>query len=171
MARRRRGFSARRGPKNQIWTVIVIEDVAVANTAVDSIIVASSDWSRGGSFEKATVLRTRRWLSISTSPTQTVKAGFFAAIYAVDEDNTAVAAHLPALYSDEDVLWTGGFMIPAGNATAVERPAAFNFDIDVKSMRKINNGQELRLATVVGASGLTTRMSGVIRALVRIGGN
>ena len=172
MGRRvRRGFSRSRGPKNQIWTVLVIEDVAVSNTAVDQIIVASADWSRGGSFEKATILRTRGWLSVASDPTQTVRSGFFAAVYHVDEDNVAVAADAAALYSDEDVLWTGGFMIPAGNAGAVEIPPVFVFDIDVKSMRKTNNGQELRLALVAGTSGLTTRVSGVLRALVRVGGN
>ncbi len=166
--RRRRGASASRGPKNQVWTVIVLDELVVSSTTQDALIVDSTDWavSAAASFERATLLRIRGWLSLTRAVTVAVSTSYFFAIYITDEDAAAVSPADTTMYTKEDVIWTGGFAMGAGNASSVEQPVIVSLDIDVKSMRKITSASQVRLGLVSGDAAANLSAAGVIRALV-----
>jgi len=129
--------------------------------------VTAVDWEpNSASLERATIMRVRGWLSFSRSPIATVEVPIFLAMYVTDEDTGTSDPELAAFYSDEDVLWTYGIQFPVGNASAVEIGYSHNVVVDVKAMRRITNGQELRL-TFVASTSATITMSGVLRTLVR----
>ena len=173
MARRRFGRAVRRGPKNNIWTVILMDELTVGTTAIEVNIVQGSDWTGSvGGFQRATVMRVRGWLSVSADPTLTVATSYFMMIYVTDEDTAVQDPSALQTYADEDILWTGGFALAAGNAGAVEqRKAVYDTVIDIKSMRKLSIGQELRLSMISGDSGAAISVAGLLRGLVRKGGN
>jgi len=168
------GRSVRRGPKNQVWTNIVMDEnnVLATTTAVLGIIVGDSDWAvSGSSSERATILRVRGWLSLRQETVVGVGSPgtLFLAIHLTDEDATVPDFSSPGTYAEEDVLWTGGVLLPSlGDATA--RSFNFNWMIDIKAMRKLRTGQTLNLVVTNGSGG-TVDFSGVVRALVRRGGN
>jgi len=171
MSRRmRRGVS--RGPKNNIWSVVQIEDTSISTTPVLAVIAKSSEWQGSGtSFQHATLLRIRGWLSLAKNISQLASGSCQMAIYVVDEDAANISALSTALYTDEDVIWTGGVQFPdtgVGNVEGAGGPT--QFDVDVKSMRKIRTGSEVRLTLTSSETGLC-QASGVIRALIRKGGN
>ena len=150
-----------------MWIATVIDETNITNASTDIVLVGSTDWAIGGGFEKATVLRVRGWLGGLVSSLNAVTGAIAAAIYVVDEDEAASDATSPVFYSDEDVVWTNGQAWGAGNAASVERPWAFSFDVDVKAMRRVSNGQELRLTMRAFNAGQTTLLSGVVRTLLR----
>ena len=164
MARRTRGVRASRGPKNNIWSVVLLENVTVSTGVVEANVLESAEWQGAmTSFQHATILRVRGWLSVASLAATSATNTFTAAIYVVDEDDAALAPNNALLYTDEDVLWTAGF-----TATGPGNKGQ-NFDVDIKAMRRINSGQEMRLTMVAAANGFL--VGGAIRALVRRGGN
>ncbi len=163
---RRRGAS--RGPKNNVWTVILFDELTVDDTpAVEGVIVAVTDWSGATGNEKATLLRIRGYLTVALLGAASTNKPVFMAIYISDKDTGVLSPTGVAAYTDEDILWTGGVSLPAvisgeGHTQHIE--------IDVKSMRRINSSQEVRI-TMQGAAAGTVSVSGVLRGLVRKGGN
>jgi len=172
VAHRRRAGGFRSGPKNNIWTSVLTEEEVVGTTPIENNIVQASDWTPANSgFERGTLLRIRGWLTVTASPVTAPIANFFAVIYLTDESNGVVDFSLLASYQTEDVLWTWGGQFAAGNAAAVEgRDIHREAIIDVKSMRKVTVGQQVRLS-VVADTGSAVSMSGLIRGLMRKGGN
>ncbi len=170
MARRsRRGFS--RGPKNNIWTVVQIEDLVISLTPFEANIVQPSEIQGAAtSFQRFTLLRIRGWLSAAPNVVNVAAGSFVWAIYVTDEDAVVRGPLDTILYTDDDVLATGGVQFGISGAGAVERNVGKTWDIDVKAMRKIDSGKEVRL-TVESSVGNLTMISGVIRGLVRKGGN
>ena len=168
MTRRvRRGRSS--GPKNNIWSVVQMEDVSISTTPVDVVIMAPGEWQPAGSgFEHATLLRIRGWLSASKGTAVGV-GSLQMAIYVVDEDALTIGALTTALYAEEDVIWTGGVQFGASSAS-VEAPPSVPFNIDIKSMRKISSATDIRLTLESSVTGLCF-VSGLMRALIRKGGN
>ena len=165
---RRLQRAASRGPKNNVWTAILMDELAVDNTpAVDAVIVDKSDWSGASGNEKATLLRIRGYVNVSKATGGATH--MYMAIYVADKDTGVLSVSGVAAYVDEDILWTHGVNLPSSTAGTV---MPVYVDIDVKSMRRINSSQEVRL-TMQGDIGNTTVMivSGVIRGLVRKGGN
>jgi len=164
---------ARRGPKNQVWAVSVFEqtNVPVATTALLAVLVAGSDWnSSNSSAERATLLRIRGWMSMrqETAAGVGTAGAIFLGIFVLDEDGTTPDMSTASTYADEDILWTGGVQLPSlGDATA--RSFTMDWIVDVKSMRRITNGQGIRLA-VTNPTGSTCDFSGVFRSLVRKSG-
>jgi len=167
----RRRYSAKRGPKNNVWSVLVLEDVAISTTTIESAIVAPADWSgvTGTGFEKGTLLRIRGWLGFTLSQTSAAQTTLFGMIYVTDANDVVHSPALAASYATEDVLWSWGQIWPTGNASALEKNATLSVPVDVKSMRKIDSSKQVRLALIVSTtSGVL--ISGVLRGLVRKSG-
>ena len=172
MSRRRVGRGGySRGPKNNIWSVIQIEQATLDGTVVDADIVQSSEWQGSGtSFQRATLLRIRGWLSVTQTAVDTDAGTAVFAIYVVDANAAAISPRNTSLYTDEDVLWTWGTQFGGRGVGAVETAQAFNATIDVKSMRKLNTAMDVRLA-MIATSAAPCLVSGVVRGLIRKGGN
>jgi len=159
------------GPKNQVWAALALVGIVVDDTPVVSAnIVQSLDWVARGGFERATLLRIRGWLSFT--PPVAVPSTIFWCVGRVD-NGVGVAALDPTLvatYVNEDILATGGQAVAV--TAAANDLIVPNVDVDIKAMRKISVADEIRLAmrtTGPAAAGWT--VNGVLRALVRIGGN
>ena len=171
MAGRRRGVSrsATRGPKDQSWTTVLADDVVVADAASQAFnILQDSDWKTGSGAERATVLRVRGWLSVYNKTAEAARpaGSWFGYIHLIDEDALSPSAATSITYQDEDILWTGGGSFPAVPATA--NSVISQLIVDVKSMRKVRSGQDLRLI-LTNSTGGTMQTSMVLRCLVRRG--
>jgi len=170
MPRRRHSRAVTRGPKNQVWAVSVFEqtNVPVATTVLLGVLVAGSDWnSSNSSSERATLLRIRGWMSMRQETVAGVgtPGAIFFGIFVLDEDGTTPDMSTASTYADEDILWTGGVQLPSlGDASA--RSFTADWVVDVKAMRRITNGQGIRLA-VTNPTGSTVDVSGTFRSLVR----
>ena len=163
---------AGRGPKNNVWTVLVLEDQAVDNAVIEGDIVNNTELEPAASgLQRYTLLRIRGWLSVSRDPVLTTDVTLFMAIYLTDLNAGTVDASNATKYTEEDVIWTAGVNFAGAGAGAVEVAPPARFDVDVKAMRRFTSGSDVRI-TFIGnqaASGLL--VSGVMRALVRKGGN
>ncbi len=159
----------KKGPVNQVWTVIVAEEVGIGPGTIQAFnIVQDSDWAQSGGSERATILRTRGAWSVTNKfvPGSFAGGAVMMAIFLLDEDAASPDPSSSVNYVDEDVLWSGSVQLPfvdAGTAPQAER-----WIIDVKAMRKLRKGQELRLV-VANGSLATVEVTGVLRALVRRG--
>ena len=155
-----RAFS--RGPKNNIWSVVTQQDTALAADTNDELnIVDGADWTGSAGAESATLLRIRGYLGVA--PDAATDGAFQWYIARFDNDAASPSPTLPATYVDEDILATGGYQFEAsaGNAKM--------WEIDVKAMRRIGVGDEVRL--VMRSISTATRNTVVARGLVRKGGN
>jgi len=164
-ARRRRasGRGARSGPKNQLWSAVISENVALAAAAVSNDdIVAPTDWVVGVGLEHATVLRCRGFLSVV--PDGAADGALFAAIVKVDDAVADLDPGAIATYTTEDVLWSWCLQWEASSIGAPAQTV-----IDVKAMRRISTQDSIRLC--LSAVGTQARVSFICRALVRRGGN
>ena len=171
MARRgvRRGFS--KGPKNNVWSVIVIEDLTIGTSTTEADIVTSSDLQAPLSgFQRFTLLRIRGWISVSKAVANTVASSLFMMIYTIDTDAGVSDPTNANDYVEEDVLWTWGHAQAANGAGAVESNDSVFIPVDVKAMRKIDSFRDVRFAVVsTGVGGVL--LSAVLRGLTRKGGN
>jgi len=173
MARRRSGRAVSR-QKDQVWAVSLFQntDIGSGVTAVLASLVDKTDWhASGSSSQRATLLRVRGWFSMRQETAAGVGAPGPVYLYVtnVDEDATVAIASNPNTYADEDILWTGGVQCPSlGDATV--RSFTRDWILDIKAMRKIRSGQRIDLA-VTNTTTQNVEFSGVIRSLVRIGGN
>jgi len=170
---RKRNFAVRRGPKNNLWTVILSANDVTATLATSAQpIVASSDWRRGSatSAEMATLLRIRGWVTMVPDQVAGVHStgSWFSYIMVVDEDAASPPASSVSTYGDEDVIWTSGGAFAETSAT--QAPVVDRTFIDVKAMRRIKSGQEVRHVMTNLTDG-NVLQSNVIRALLRVGGN
>ena len=173
MAAKRRGTSrsVRRGAKNQSWTTVLADDVTVADAASQAFnLVQDSDWVTASAAERGTILRIRGWLSVLNKTAEAARpaGSWFGYIHLLDEDALSPSGAVSATYRDEDIFWTGGGSFPAVPATA--NSVVSERIIDVKTMRKIRSGQELRLI-LTNSTGGTMQTAMVLRTLVRRGGN
>ena len=170
MARSNRGRvrrSTKSGPKNQSWISLVFDGVVVDDAPVMQFdLVEGPDWNQGTGLERATLMRIRGWLVLL--PPAGVPSTIFATVSTQDEDIGVGGSDPtdPNSYRDEDIFWTFGRGVAA---TVANDLYVVPVDFDVKSMRKINSGQDVRLTMVTNgpvAAGWT--LNGVIRSLVRI---
>ncbi len=157
------------GPKNQVWANVLLNGVAVDDSPViGSNIVQSSDWALGNAAERATLLRIRGALvvrkGVSLAATE-----MMACIVVMDEDiaSGAVEPWLIGTYADEDVLWTATIATPA---TGASDGWSGHIPVDVKAMRRITSGQDVRILLQTNAT-VNVVVSGLLRGLVRKGGN
>ena len=169
MARRFRRGS--RGTKNNIWTVVQIEQSLVNIAAIQATIAQASEWQGAGTaFMHVTLLRIRGWLSVAPLLGSAGSSVFAWAIYVVDEDAANVSPLNTSLYTSEDVLASGGLVVSDTGVGDVERVVGKEWVIDVKSMRKMRTGSEVRLSIATDVNGAYNAF-GVLRALIRKGGN
>jgi len=159
-----------RGPKNQLWTVTLLNQAPVDDSpAIEAGIVEPADWSSVAGFERATLLRVRGWISVVPNAGVVTPGTAFMMIYKTDADDPVRAPDVVAEYADEDVMWTMG--VSWGIQAADGNGAAVTVPIDVKAMRKLTVADEIRFSVVTGAATDSCTVSGVIRGLVRVGGN
>ncbi len=171
MARRRFRSAVSRGPKNNIWSVVLVDQQTVATTAIEGDIVNAADLQASATgFQRFTLLRIRGWLSFSKPVANQSAANIFFLIYTTDADAGVVSPINATTYATEDILYTQGLDFAANGAGAVEATTPLNFDIDVKAMRKIDTSRDVRFSVVSSIAGGIS-MSAVLRGLVRKGGN
>ena len=151
-----------------IWTVVFLEAFNVPATPVGADICIGTDFAAHSGREGCTLMAIRGWLSFcaQAGTGQDVLSAFIAV---VDEDESSVGASLdPALvgtYTDEDILWTGGFS--KGPATTdVGFGPTFTEQINIKARRKIHTGQEVRLQLTTMNDEI--QASGILRALLKV---
>ena len=168
-ARRRqtRSASRPRGPKNQVWTAVASFDnvVPIAGTIAFNL-VEDGDWTVRTGAEKATILSVRGTLAVRPNGLLGVAGDMPAYIHLIDESATSPSAGTPSTYTEQDILWTGLALLPDDS----DATWTHEFILDVKAMRKIRKGQQLRLVM----TNLTLEIlhaTCLARTLVRLGGN
>jgi len=167
MARRFRRASGNRGPKNNVWTVLVFDDQVISTSVIEGVIVATNDWQPSSSgFEHATLLRIRGWLSLSRNEANDGVGTMYMLIYVTDANAGVVNPSLATTYVNEDVIWTAGVTFSSQQAASLEANPIVQVDVDVKAMRKINSAQQVRIALVSTSTGLVV-VGGILRALIR----
>jgi len=175
----RRRLPARRFARRQHDWLWKANSIAIGNGSAfdDAILLAPADWQVAAtvSFERATLVAIRGWLSFSQI---TVEAGSFPALYlTVLKLAVSEATPNPSLiagYDDHDILWTYG-MAMTGSNEQVATPSGLQLDpgcntiqVDIKVKRKLDSSENIVLA-VAAASGTTPpgfTCVGILRCLV-----
>jgi len=151
------------------WGSILFTDIEVASGVTSSFIIfGDSDWKPAGGTSRGTIKRIRGWFSIIYKDTAGAEAfGIpmcYVAVY--DEDDTSLGADIIGTYTDEDILWTGGTMMPFVDAGGPGFTK--DFVLDIKAQRRFKNGQDVRLV-MTNVSTSAFQVSGVCRALLTRG--
>jgi len=169
MARRQRSQRASRKSGALIWSTLINDSVAIlpGATKTGSDIVTDSDWTVVGGQERATIMRVRGWFSVGIDPAGGLigQDPCFAYIGVYDKDELSQSAALADTYSEEDIMATYGHQFPYSNISQTS-PTTWDQEVDIKAMRKIRKGQELRFV-MTNQSALQVRISLVIRALIK----
>ncbi len=163
MARRSTTFRSKGAKPRYLWTSVLLSNFATATTVTGVNIIEPADWERGPtSFERATLVRVRGWLSTRISSEAADALFMYIGLY--DEDEVSSLADVVATYDSEDILWTGGTVRSStGNLSG---NAVSHQHIDVKVARKITSAQELRLVFTTTFT-TTLVVSGVLRACIK----
>ena len=164
----RRTRTRRSGLKSNVWSVVVLDNVLIPSAGVEAAIVIPDEWQpAAGGFEHATMLRIRGWLSIARITTVVTLHTIALVIYKIDQNDTLKSALSATTYNEEDVLWTGGLNYPTiASGLGDDGLNPVQFDIDVKAMRRITSGDDVRLSMISSVNN-ASRISGVLRALIR----
>jgi len=165
----------RRGSRSKgeyIWAAVVADEVSVTATPQGLPLVITGDFANiGGQKTGITLLAIRGWYSL-TSVASASPESFFAAIIKHDEDADLTAVENdPAtvgFYVDEDILWTGGWLNGAMTTDIGIRPTYHEL-IDVKARRKLKSGENISIQLVTNGGGNAVDISGVWRALLKVG--
>ena len=169
MARRGRVSRSAKQKGALIWTTLVNEEssIAVGATKTGSDIVADADWTAVGGQERATIMRVRGWFTVTQEPAAALTGAgtVFGYIGVFDEDELSVDASVAGTYKDEDIMTTFGHMFPYSNI-GEPSPNAWSEVVDIKAMRKIRSGQDLRFV-LTNKSSLICEVSLVLRALIK----
>ena len=179
MARRRNKSSrgVRHGPKNNVWTSVVQNEVLVAtgNSTVTSIVTAA-DWSNEPLGERATILTARGWLSICGQNDVLTKSEgqvfwYIGIIDALVATGAIPPADLAATYTQTSILASGGHVFESVSAVIpFTTRNTKGWEINLKTMRTIRSGEDLILV-VTNGTGDDIRVGSMVRALLRKGGN
>ena len=173
---RGRRFSAK-GPKTLWVTDVQSSLVGPTNEITSFVICAGSDWERqGGTSELATILAVKGYLYMHTEDT-TIADGsvrLSAMLAVADEDSVALTALGSTIIDKEQSMWAfHGGMAYSGVNEAVNTGVFQNsLEIDVKTKRKLTNGQGLDLTInyeVQAGTGNISRVGWVLRTLVKVG--
>ncbi len=171
MARRNFTRAAKRGPKNNVWTVVLLQETALAASGQQqSNIVQQSDWSVNGG-ERATILTIRGYISVSAqnATTPLLEGGVLWYIGLNDNDIvTPAAPETAATYVNEQILTTGGHIFPevAGGFTR----ESMDWEINVKTKRTIQSGTNV-VMVMANRTSDEIKTTAVLRCLLRKGGN
>ena len=170
--------SSSRGPKNNVWTAIILNEVLLAAGANSvSSIVTSADWSNEPFGERATVLTIRGWLSVTAQADTLTKSEGQIFWYIGKVDGALPIVDIPVAdsvvtYTQTNILDTGGFVASSvlGGVGGLAAQRSHSWEVNVKTMRKIRSGEDINLM-VTNGTGDDIRVGGVLRALLRKGGN
>jgi len=169
MARRGRGRRMARKPGDLVWTVVENDNFSIATgvTIGGSDIVADTDWTVISGQERATIMRVRGWFSFTVGPAAvlTSAGSVFVYIGLFDADESAPSASDADSYVDEDILATYGHNFPYSNISQTS-PDSWSEVVDIKAMRRIRTGQDLRFV-ITNEHSLSVEVSFVIRALLK----
>jgi len=167
MTRSRRSRRIQRADAEYVWCALLVTPNTISGaTAEEQIIVDGTDWFGGGGQAECVLQRIRG--SFGCYPTVGAEASngiIQMAIYKAEEDAGAYAVAWAAdELVDEDVLffkqWTMG-----RSATGIAQVPALDWDIDVKTKRKLKSNEHIRL--MVSAT-FTATYHVATRALVRL---
>ena len=169
MARNHRSRSFSRQKGRFIWTSVLFEGFNVPITPVSSNIVEDADWTAVAGNTGATLMAIRGWWS-AQGQTGTGNDSLLMLIALVDADIASTSTSLDpaavATYTDEDVLWTGGWTKAQVTEVGV-RAGSGQVEVNIKARRKIRSGQEIRLCQTTTNDEIG--FSGVFRALLKLG--
>jgi len=172
--RRRRSFRRSRAKRDLLWVSNSVAQTTGAGLTASVQLLAPSEWQVGAnsSFERATVLAVRGWLSFNQTGTPTSPAPN-AALYGAIYKNAVSAPPMdPAAlvdYDDHDILWTfGGSLREFGISEIVIRNELQWWPIDIKTKRKVNSSENIELAINCAGGGTpgTVEVTGILRVLV-----
>ncbi len=163
MTARRHAFKrSTRAKGNKLWTTVLFDQVAMVTTGVDADILVPTDWERSAtSFERATLLGIRGW--ISTAAQLDTASSLFLAVVKYDEDEASTLVDTVAAYDTEDILWTGGVMQGPVNINSNNRR---DWEVVIKTHRRIESNTEIRLSSVATVNSHWD-LTGVLRACVQ----
>ncbi len=148
------------GKKNMVWTSIRIGS-SLSTTILNFQLINDADWVGAAGQPSATIIGIRGWLSVVG--TGVVDSNTFMYIGTVDEDVTSFASpNAASTYVQEDIMWTGG---TGKGVAAIEGQPIKQFDINVKTKRKIKAGTNLVLSAECNIDD-DVRLIGIIRCLL-----
>jgi len=154
-----------------IWVSVGVQASLLETTLDIAQLVISADWATTAGFDRATILGIRGWLSVAQTAagTGSEAPGIWLAIYKCGEDSPAnsMDPHNAQDYVDFDVLWSGG---QGGGTSSTGANAFRSYEINVKARRKINSGEQLRMAATVPTDTATPRfnVTGMLRTLLQL---
>ena len=161
----RRAFS--KGVKNQIWSVLLVDQLSVATTSSFSAnIVQASDWA-AITGQRATMMAMRGYISISgnNSGSAKIEGALFGYIGTLSEAaGTTPPAEVAGTYTEPTILDTFGHAWE-DVAVGVTRNT-FDHPVNVKTKRTIDTSTNIVLA-MANESGNTIEITCVIRTLMR----
>ena len=157
---RRRGGG--RGKPEYGWTACDPGTLTVSNSTQLAVLLAGSDWVRGGGLKQSCVLqRIRGQMSYQPSNvTGTCRA--YIGVY--DEGETVDSASLIATLFNEDILWTWS---TSHTGTIDGNLNVRQIDIDIKSKRKLTNDSTI-VFVYTGTAASMGFFVPMIRTLVRL---
>ncbi len=161
MAKRRRASGSK--AKSLVWTTVITAEEDVSNATQNLDIVQGVDWSVVAGKETATLLTIRGNVSMARRLTNHGAVFMYIAVF--DKDETSPSPVDPAVYVEEDILWTGCWEYSSTMADT------FNLPIHVKAKRRISNGQEVRFVFVENSVTNSVFFSCILRALVNKANN
>ena len=151
-----------------IWATVLNSDSTIlpGATKTGTDIVSDSDWTTVGGQERATILRIRGWFSVTTVPVGalTDSGPIFAYVGMYDADELFISAAVAGTYSDEDIMATWGHVFPY--YTIGDPGKSWTERVDIKAMRKIRTGQDLRFV-MTNLSSVDVDVSLLLRALIK----
>jgi len=171
VARRFGNSRAVKRSRELIWVSVGVQASLLETTLDIASLVISADWATTAGFDRATILGLRGWLSVSQVATGTASdsPGVWLAIYKCGEDSPAnsMSPFNAQDYVDFDVLWCGG---QGGGISTTGANTWPSVDINVKARRKINSGEQLRLAATVATDTASPRfnVNGMLRTLLQL---
>lgn len=165
MAFRRRARSPRRVKQNVTWaTPLAIADQPVISTvSLTGALLLDADWDALITYERVKLLRVKGWLAVGPAVSSATPGGLFLAIYKMPQAVTPPSPVLTPSYDLTDLLWAGGFQIPATAATGSTLGGPI--DVDVSTQRNMDPEDQVVFVARTTPAGCTCRISGLLRAL------
>jgi len=162
----RRAFT-KSGVKNQIWSVLLVDQLSVAaGSSFSANIVQASDWA-ALTGQRATMMAMRGYVSISGNNSGAAKAegALFGYIGVLSEAAAATPpAEIAATYTEPTILTTFGHAWE-DVALGVTRNS-YDVPVNLKTKRTINTSDNLVLV-MANESLNTIEITSVIRTLMR----
>jgi len=173
MARANRKFR-RNDATGLVWTAASTAGTQVLSDGGDftfPVVDVENDLSAAAGQVQCTLLRIRGWVNfIHNDPSSAGQRVIMAGAAVVDTSEVGLLDWLNIVtYVREDVLWTGGAMRNIPSNVTIDEQLAINFDIDIKSKRRLRSGQVVVVSFSSNfAAGTEMAVAGALRALVKL---